>query len=82
MCSLNYNHEDHQRWDDNEPPPEIAGRMRKHELGRSNLHDEDYFTEKFQSLNLDPRLTNLIKKCRGVFRALPLLLSCTKLVEI
>ena len=80
VYSLNYTQQGHQGWGDDELPR--VGRMRKQELGRSNLHAEEDFSEKLESLNLDPRLTDPIKKYEHVFGALPPPLSCKKLVQM
>ena len=56
--------------------------MKKKRLKRSSLHAEENFSEKLESLNLDPRFTNLIKKCQEEFGALPPPLSCKKLVHM
>ena len=58
------------------------GRMKKQEKGKSNLRGEEDFVEKLESMNLDPRLSKLIKKYQGVFGALPPSLSCKRLVQI
>ena len=80
VYSLNFTQQSHQGWGDDEMPPETVGRMRKQELGRGNLHAEEDLSKK--SLNLDPRLTKLIKKYQEVFGALPPPLSCKKLVQM
>ena len=36
--------------------------MKKQETGKSNLHAEEHFVEKVESMNLDPRLSKLIQK--------------------
>ena len=56
--------------------------MKKQEKGRSNHHAEEIFSEKLESLNLDPRLTKLIKNYQEVFGALPPPFSCKKLVQM
>ena len=59
----------HQQWDDNELPAETVSRLKKQELGNSNLHAEEDFSEKVENMNLDPRLSNLLKKYQEVFGA-------------
>ena len=54
------------------------GRMKKQEKGKSNLHAEEDFVEKLESMNLDPRLSKLIQKYQEVSGALPPTLSCKK----
>ena len=61
-------------------PLKTMGRMKKQEKGKSNLHAEEDFVEKLESMNLDPRLSKLIGKYQEVFGALPPPLSCKKLV--
>ena len=56
--------------------------MKKQETGKSNLHAEEDFVEKLESVNLDPRLNRLIQKYQEVFGALPPPLSCKKLVQM
>ena len=36
--------------------------MKKQEKGKSNLHAEEDFVAKLESMNLDPRLSKLIQK--------------------
>ena len=52
------------------------GRMKEQEKGDCNLHVEEEFVEKLESMNLDPRLSKLIEKYQKVFGALPPPLSC------
>ena len=78
---LHYVQHGHQDWED-ELPPETMGRMKKLEKGKSNLHAEEDFSEKLESMNLDPRLSKLIQKYHVVFGALPPPLSCKKLVQM
>ena len=49
---------------------------------KSNLHAEEAFSEKLESMSLDPCLSKLIQKYHGVFGALPPPLSCRKLVQM
>ena len=58
------------------------GRMKKQEKEKSNLHAEEDFVEKRESMNLDPRLSKLIQEYKEVFGALPPPLSCKKLVQM
>ena len=58
------------------------GRIKKQEKGKSNVHAEEDFFEKLESMNLDPRLSKLIQKYQEVFGALPPPLSCKKLVQM
>ena len=80
VYSLHYAQE-RQDWED-ELPPETVGRIKKQDKGKSNLRAEDDFSEKVESMNLDPRLTKLIDKYQEVFGALPPPLSCKKLVQM
>ena len=63
-------------------PAETAGRQKKKEDAKSNLHAEEDFLQKLESLNLDPRLEKLLITYEEVFGALPPPLSCTKLVQM
>ena len=81
VYSLNYTHQSHEGWGDEELPPESVPRMRKQELGRSSLHAEEDLSEKLESPNLDLCLTSVIKKYQEVFGALPPLAYCKKLVQ-
>ena len=65
-----------------ELPPETMGRMKKQEKGKSNLHAEEDFVVKLESMNLDPRLSKLIQKYQAVFAAMSPPLSCKKLVQM
>ena len=58
------------------------GRIKKQDKGKSNLRAEEDFSEKVESMNLDPCLTKLIHKYQEVFGALPPPLSCKKLVQM
>ena len=79
MYSLNYTQQCHQQWDDTELPAET---VRRQKLGKSNLHAEEDVAQKVESLNLDPRLSELLRKYQEVFGALPPPLSCKKLVQM
>ena len=81
VYSLHYAQQGRQDWED-ELPPETMGRMKKQEKGKSNLHAEEDFFEKLESMNLDPRLSKLIQKYHEVFGALPPPLSCKTLVQM
>ena len=75
VYSLHYARQGRQNWED-ELPPETMGRMKKQEKGKSNIHAEEDFVEKLESMNLDPRLSKLIQEHQDVFGALPAPLSC------
>ena len=80
VYSLNYAQE---RQDlEDELPPETVGRIKKQDKEKGNLGAEEDFSEKDESMNLGPRLTNLIHKYQEVFGALPSPLSCKKLVQM
>ena len=81
VYSLHYAQQSRQDWED-ELPPEIMGRMKKQEKGKSNLHAEEDFVEKLESMNLDPPLSMPIQKYQEVFGALPPPLSCNKMVQM
>ena len=61
VYSLHYAQKGRQDSED-QLPPETMGRMKKQEKGKSNLHAEEDFVEKLESMNLDPRLSKLIQK--------------------
>ena len=61
VYSLHYAQQGRQDWED-ELPPETMGRMKKQQKGNSNLHAEEDFVKKLESLNLDHRLSKLIQK--------------------
>ena len=63
-------------------PAETADRQRKKQHGKSNLHAEEDFLQKLESLNLDPRLQKLLITYEEVFGALPPALPCKKLVQM
>ena len=81
VYSLHYAQQGCQDWED-ELPPETMGRMKKLEKGKSNLHAEEDFVEKLESMNLDPRLSKLIQKYQAGFGAFPPPLSCKSLVPM
>ena len=80
MYSLHYWQQCPPEWDDGSVPAETADRQKKKEHGKSNLHAEEDFLQKLESLNLDPRLKKLLITYEEVFGALPPPLSCKKLV--
>ena len=82
MYSLHYGQQCSPEWDDGSVPAETADRQKKNERGKSNLHDEEDFLQKIESLNLDPRLKKLLLTYEEVFGALPPPLSCQKLVQM
>ena len=69
-------------WDDGSFPAETADRQKKKEHGKSNLHAEEDFLQKIESLNLDPRRKKLLLTYKEVFGALPPPLSSKKLVQM
>ena len=81
VYSLHYAHLGCQDWED-ELPPETMGRMKRQEKGKSNLHAEEDFVEKPESMNLVPRLSKIIQKYQEVFEALPPPLFCKQLVQM
>ena len=52
--SLHYGQQCPPEWDDGSVPAETADRQKKEEHGKSNLHAEEDFLQKLESLNLDP----------------------------
>ena len=81
LYSLHYLQQGHQDSED-ELPPETMGRMRKQEKGKSTLHAEEDLSEKLETMNLDPGLSNLVQKYHEVFGALPPPLSCKNVVQM
>ena len=61
VYSFHYAQQGRQDWED-ELPPETMGCMKKEEEGKSNLHAEEDFVEKLESMNLDPCFSKLIEK--------------------
>ena len=57
VYSLHYAKQGCQDWED-ELPPVTMGPMKKQEKGKSNLHAEEDFVEKLESMNVDPRLSD------------------------
>ena len=80
--SLHYGQQCSPEWDDGSVPAETADWQKKQKRGKSNLHAEEEFLQKLESLNLDPRLKKLLITYEEVFGALPLPLSCKELVVI
>ena len=58
--SLHYTEQGCQDWE--ELPPETMGGMKKQEKGKSNLHAQADLSEELESINLDSRLSKLIRK--------------------
>ena len=82
VYSLHYGQQCPPEWDDGSVPAETADRQKKKEHGKSNLHAEEDFLQKIESLNLDPRLKKLLLTYDEVFGALPPPLSCKNLVQM
>ena len=82
VYSLHYAQQCSPEWDDGSVPAETADRQKKKEHGKSNLHDEEDFLQKLESLNLDPRLKKLLITFEEVFGALLPPLSCKTLVQM
>ena len=82
VYSLHYEQHCPPELDDGSVPAETADRQKKKEHRKSNLHAEEDFLQKIESLNLDPRLKKLLPTYEEVFRALPPPLSCKKLVQM
>ena len=82
VYSLHYGQQCSPEWDDSSVPAKTADRQKKKEHGKSNLHAEEDFLQKLESLNLDPGLEKLLITYEEVFGALPPPLSWNKLVEM
>ena len=82
VYSLHYGQQCSPESDDSSVPAETADRQKKNERGKSNLHAEEDFRQKIESLNLEPRLKKLLLTYEEVFGALPPPLSCTKKVHM
>ena len=82
VYSLHYGQQCPPEWDDGSVPAGTADRQKKKEHGKSNLHAEEDFLQKIESLNLDPRLKKLLLTYEELFGALPPPLSCKKLVQM
>ena len=80
MCSLQYVQNSPSECDDDSVPAEAAHRQKEKEHGKSNLHAEEEFLQRIESLNLDPRLKKVLLTYEEVFDALPPPLSCKELV--
>ena len=80
VYSLHYGQQCSPKWEDTLLLLEIGDRQKKDELGKSDLHAEEDLQQKIESLNLDPRLKELLLTYEEAFRALPPPLSCKKLV--
>ena len=65
---------------EDELPPETMGRMKRQEKGWSNLHAEEDFVEKLESINPDSRLSKFIQEYQE--EALPPPLFCEKLGQM
>ena len=82
VYSLHYGQQCPHEWGDGPVPAETADRQKKREHGKSNLHAEEEFLQKIKSLNLDPRVKNLLLTYQEVSGALPPPVSCKKLVQM
>ena len=82
VYSLHYGQQCSPESDDGCVPAETADRQKKKEHGKSNLHAEEDFLQKIESLDLDPRLKKLLLIYEEVFGALNPPLSCKKLVQM
>ena len=78
MYSLHYGQQCPPEWDDGCVPAKTADRQIKKEHGKSNLHAEEDFLQKLESLNLDRRLRKLLITYEEVFGAMPPPLSRKK----
>ena len=67
---------------EDELPPETMAHMEKAEKGKSNLHDEEHFAAKLESMNLDPHHGKLRQKYQEVLGASLPPLSCQELVQM
>ena len=82
VYSLHYGQQCTPERDDGSVPAETVDWQRKKEHGKNNLHAEEDFLQKIESLNLDPRLKELLLTYEEVLGALPPPLSCKKLVQM
>ena len=82
MYSLHYGQQCPPEWDDSSVPAKTADRQKRNERGKSNLHAEEDFRQKIESVNLDPKLNKLLLSFEEVFGALLPPLSTKKLVQI
>ena len=67
VYSLHYGQQCSPEWDDSSVPAETADQQKKDERGKCNLHAEEDFRQKIESLNLDPRLKKLLLTYEEVF---------------
>ena len=58
VYSLHYRQQCFLEWDDGSVPAETADQQKKNERSKSNLHAEEDFWQKIESLNLDPDWRN------------------------
>ena len=77
VYSFHHAKQGRQDWED-ELPAEPMGCVKKQEKWKSNLHAEDDFSLKLETMNFDPCLSKLIQKYQEVFGALPPPPSCKK----
>ena len=82
VYSLHYGQQCSSEWDDGSVPAKTDDRQKEKEHGKSNLHAEEDFLQKIESLNLVPRLKKLQLTYEEVFGALPAPLCCKKLVQM
>ena len=82
VYSLHYGQQCSPECNDRSVPAKTADRQKKTERGKSNLHAEEGFEQKIESVNLDPRLKKLLLTYEEVFGAFPPPLSCKKLVQV
>ena len=71
VYSLHYGRQCPSEWDDGSVPAETADQQKEKEHRKSNLHAEQDFLQKIESLNLDPGLKKLLLPYEEVFGALP-----------
>ena len=67
VYSLHYGQQCFRECDVGSVPAETADQQIKKEHGKSNLHAEEDFLQKIESLNLDPRLKKLLLTYEEVF---------------
>ena len=82
MYSLNYTQQCPPGRDESTLSAKTVDRQKKDERGKSNLHAEDDFKQKMESMNLDLRLKEQPLSYEEVFRALAPPLSCKELVHM
>ena len=66
--SLHYEQQCPAEWVEGSVPGEMAERQKRKEHGKSNLHAEEDFLQKIETLNLDPRLKKLLLTFEEVVR--------------